>query len=475
MYLEGMVCLLADNITVHEQKMIHQTVLTPIRGDYDVVVAGGGASGIMAAVAAARHGVSVALIEYGPVMGGDMLAGGISWLSFFNLFGQFHTEPKQLLYGIPFEMIQKLEREGSSPGFYNDLGPETQESRGTHADREAIKQIFFHLAEENGIQVYLNTLVCGVLQEQGKIGGVILQSNTQRFIFRAKNVIDCTGDGDVAFLAGANCREFPSHGVGMAFGVSNVNFDRALDFGRSYNAMIHDCTGENGRYKGKLVKYALRTARIPELKEPVAASGIHSSFCMTISHDNEASYINGVNVPGGGNCLDSVKTTDTILDLRENIKKSAIFLQKEIPGFEKSYLSWSSPVIGPRRTRYVECEYDISQEHVQKGLIPEDSIGLFGSQDAHFLGHVIDGGKWYGIPYRALLPKFIDNMLVAGRMITSDWIAHMSTRLIGSCFLQGQAAGTAAALAVLSGCSVRELNITLLLQTLKKDNVYLEN
>lgn len=438
-------------------------------------MAGGGAAGIMASVAAARRGAKVILVDCAPVLAGDMLAGGISWLSFFNLFGQFNTEPKQVLYGIPYEMIQRLEGEGRSPGFYDDLGPETQESRGTHADREAIKQVFFQLACENNVHVYLETYVSNVMMEGNKINGLVLQASTGRFAISAQVVLDCTGDGDVASLAGANCKEMPSHGVGMAFGVSKVDFDKALAFGRSYNAMIHDCTGERGRYAGKLVKYALRTARIPKLKDGVEKSGIHSSFCMTISHEGEASYINGVNVPGGGNALDSEKSTDTLLELRANIKKSAAFLKKEVPGFENTYLSWSSPTIGPRRTRYVECEYDISQVHVQSAVIPDDSIGLFASQDAHFLGHVIDNGMWYGIPYRALIPKFVENMLVAGRMITSDWIAHMSTRLVGSCFLQGQAAGTAAAMAVREGCSVRELDVQSLQTALREDGVFLED
>lgn len=467
-----MVCSLAEK-EIRERKVLREELRTEYLGECDVFVAGGGAAGVFAAVAAARKGARVMLAEAGTVLGGDMLAGGISWLSFFNLFRQFQTEPKQLLFGMAFELIQRLEKLSCSPGFYDDLGPETQESRGTHADREAIKRVFYQLIRENGIRLFLTALVTDTITDKGKLGGVTVQTGSGRFAIRAKTVIDCTGDADVAFHAGANCVQFPNHGVGMAFGVSNVDFDKALEFGRAHHAMIHDCTGERGRYKGKLVKYALRTERIPELKQGVKESGIHGSFCMTISGEGEASYINGVNLPDGGNGLDSEEATRTILTLRRNIRKSADFLKKQIPGFENSYLSWTTPVAGPRRSRYVECEYDISGYHVASGVIPEDSIGLFGSQDAHFLGHYIEGGGWYGIPYRALLPKFVENLLVAGRMITSDWIAFMSTRLIGSCFLQGQAAGTAAALAVKEGCTVRELDTGLLCRTLKEDGVYL--
>ena len=107
--------------------------------------------------------------------------------------------------------------------------------------------------------------------------------------------------------------------------------------------------------------------------------------------------------------------------------------------------------------------------------VPEDSIGLFGSQDAHYLGHYIEGGKWYGIPYRALLPKFVENLLVAGRMISSDWVAHMSTRLMVSCFVQGQAAGTAAALSIRNNCTVRQLDAQALRSVLRANGVFLDN
>lgn len=452
---------------------IQETVCVPVRKKYDVIVAGGGTAGVLAAVAAARRGAQVALIECNALLGGDLLGGGISWLSYFNVFKQFNVEPKQLVFGLAYELIERLEAAGDSPGFYDDKGPETQESRGTHGDREGLRRMLFQMTKESGVAIYLDTLVCGVMKDGIRINGLILQSSAQRFALQAQVVIDCTGDGDVAHLAGANCHEFPNHGVGMAFGVSNVDFEKAFAFGRAHKALVHDCTGTKGRYAGKPVKFTLRTGKIPALKEGVRWSGIHSGFGTTIARDGEASYINGVNIAGGGNGLDSEKATHTIVTLRDNIKKSVRFLREEIPGFENAHLSWTTPVVGTRRARYVECEYDISAQHVAQGVIPEDSIGIFGSQDAHYLGHVIEGGKWYGIPYRALVPKFVENLLVAGRMISSDWIAHMSTRLIVSCFLQGQAAGTAAAMAARNGCTVRELDVKQLRNALREDGVYL--
>jgi len=458
-------------MSIQQKKYIKESFQTPIEESCDVLVVGGGAAGVVAAVAAARQGAKTILVECTPVLGGNMLAGGISWLSYFNVFKEFDAEPKQLVYGIAYELNQRLIKEGGAPGFYDDLGPHTQESRGTHADREVLKCTLLKFLEENGVTIYLRTFFVDAIMEDNAIKGGVFQFKSHRFGILAKNTIDTSGDADVAFRAGANCREYPGHNVGMSFGMSNVDFDKAVAYGEKHNALVHLCYATEGERKGKLCKYALRTGLIPELKEGVEESGIHSSFCMTISNDGEATYINGVNVPDG-NGIDSEKTSETIILLREYIKRSAAFLREHIPGFENAYLNWTTQTVGSRQSRYVECDYDIPAEEISTGVIAADSIAIFGGQDAHYKGHTIEGGKWYGFPYRALLPKFVENLTVAGRMISSDWVSWMSTRLIVACFIEGQAAGTAAALAAAKNCTVRELPVDLLQATLKKDGVY---
>lgn len=455
-----------------EQKILQKEQNTPIRNECDVLVVGGGSAGVAAAIAAARKGAKTILVERYPLLGGDLLAGGLSWLSYYNVFREFNAEPKQLVFGIANEMAQRLIAEGSSPGFYEDMGQWTQESRGYHVERERMKGFFYEFIEENGIQLYLNSLVSDTIVEDGTIKGVIIQSKTSRFAIMSKVVIDTSGDGDVAYYAGANCHEYKTHGVGMAFGLSNVDLDKAMKYGEEKKALTHKCYATQGEMKDKIVKYGLRTYYIPELKKAQKASEIHGSFCVESAHEGEATYINGVNTDGS-NIIDSRKSTDTIIRLRENIFKSVKFLNNNIPGFEKAYLNWTTPIAGARQTRYVECLYDITADDVSDGIIPEDSIGLFGGHDGHYAGYVIKEGKWYGIPYRALIPKFVGNLLVAGRMLSSSWITYMSTRLVVACFIQGQAAGTAAALAIQSNCSVADLDVSRLQEVLKSDGVYL--
>ena len=151
----------------------------------------------------------------------------------------------------------------------------------------------------------------------------------------------------------------------------------------------------------------------------------------------------------------------------------AELLKERVGGFENAFIDWLSPVTGIRFVRQVECDYDITQDDINNQIIPKDTIGLYGTQDAHSKGFDIKGGGYYGIPYRALLPKKVENLLVAGKMISSDWVVWMSTRLAGACFLQGQATGTAAAMAAKSGKTVRSLDTDELRSTLKKDGVFL--
>lgn len=460
-----------------KRKWIH-SVKIPILKKCDVLVVGGGASGIVAAIAAARKGMKTILVERNPLVGGDMLAGGLSWLSYYNLFREFQVEERQLVFGIGYEIVRRLVEMGGSPGFYIDYAPYTQESKGTHGDRECIKTLFLKMLHEEHVDILLNTLFLDALVEEknyidgNEIKGAIVQNRTNRFAIQAGVVIDASGDGDVAFQSGANCKEYESHGVGMAFGVTHVNFEKALNFARQKNAVAHEAYGQTGEMQGKIVKYSLRTYFIPELYEKVKESGIHNSFCIESSHGGEGTYINGVTVPNS-NIIEPGAATRTIIDLRRRLFKSADFLKENIPGFEETELNWCTQIPGARQTRCVDCRCSISAEDVTNGNIPEDTIGLFGGQDGHYAGYKIKNGGWYGIPYRALIPNFIRNLLVVGRMLSADWVAYMSTRLNVSCFIQGQAAGTAAAMAIRNDCIVSDIDIEALRDELRNDGVYL--
>ena len=178
------------------------------------------------------------LLERNAVLGGDLLAGGLSWLSFYNLYREFKVPPKQVVFGIGYEITQRLLEMGGSPGFYEDIAPFTQECKGTHGDRECMKRLFFHMAEEAGVEILTEALFMEAVVEEENyilgnvIRGAVVQERGRRYVIKTKVAVDASGDGDVAWHAGANCKEYPSHGVGMAFGMTNVDFDKALHYAR---------------------------------------------------------------------------------------------------------------------------------------------------------------------------------------------------------------------------------------------------
>ncbi len=147
-------------------------------------------------------------------------------------------------------------------------------------------------------------------------------------------------------------------------------------------------------------------------------------------------------------------------------------LQTNVPGFENAFLNRTSPFVCVRRTRVVVCEYDITIDDIVEGRGFEDEIARYGFHDLA-PRYIVDRGGSYGIPYRAIIPKGIDNLLVAGRMITSTYEAHMSTRNSVCCMAQGHAAGTAAAMAALRDIPPRQLPINELQDMLESQDVYL--
>jgi hypothetical protein len=162
------------------------------------------------------------------------------------------------------------------------------------------------------------------------------------------------------------------------------------------------------------------------------------------------------------------------LEVRKRMAKAVELFRKYVPGCEKAFMARTSPTLCIRRGRFIKCDYDISHEDVIEGRHFDDDVMAYGFHDSAPRYQVKDGGT-YGIPYKALRVAGIENLLVAGMMITSDHRAHMSTRNTVSCMGQGQAAGTAAALCAAKNCGTRELSYSRLRQALENDGVYFES
>ncbi len=454
---------------------ITENLQTPVRDTYDVIVAGGGTAGVTAALASARNGARTALIERFNFLGGSMIEGAGPLHSFFNVFKPFGAEKVQLVRGIPQEIVDRVAAAGGSPGHLEqDMGG-SYDSVITAIDWEIFKEVIMEMMTEAKVDVFLHTMIAGALTEGKKVTGVIIQSKSGREALRAKTVVDTTGDGDVAAWAGAGftkCHQ--KHGVGYPFGMANVDLPRLMHFceekGIVRQQVLLDKGEGIGPDKDCYFRIGFQFDRLEPLRDYMIQNGMWGPLGLAY-HLRDYNYMNGAAL-NDVDSTDARAVTDAEIRLRRQVMTFAAMLKKYIPGFENAYVYRTPIHIGVRYSRVIDCEYDITNEEIVNCARFDDEILLYGFHDSAPRITIKNGG-WYGLPYRALIPKGIDGLLTAGRLITSEQEAHMSTRNTVSCMAQGQAAGTAAALCARDGIAPRNLDIRLLQNTLKKQGVFL--
>jgi len=402
----------------------------PVRR-FDVVVAGGGTAGVVAALAAARQGAKTALIEVKGYPGGTVTEGGTALHSFYNLWTAFPgVKKRQVVRGIAQEIIDRLLKIGACSG---------------HA--------------------------AGAIVDGSRIRGVIAESRSGREAFYAKCFVDCTAYGDLAAYAGADFTEPNDYAVVNSIGVANVSLEKLHDFLEKHDAISQLAKGRRSGKDGQIVRIQGRSAKIPGDfgKE---AGKIGMSMVTTTVHDNYFMFIKlNFKMPVSPTNRDEVAKAE--LELRRRQFRAIELFREYIPGCEKAFIARTSPKLCIRRGRLIACDYDISHEDVIEGRHFDDEVMVYGFHDSAPRYQIKDGGT-YGIPYKALCVAGIENLLAAGMMITSDHRAHMSTRNTVSCMGQGQATGTAAALCAAKNRGTRELRYNDLREALTKGGVYFE-
>ena len=445
----------------------------PVR-HFDVVVAGAGTAGVIAAIAAARTGASTILVEAKGYPGGTAVEGGTALHSFYNLWKAFPgVEKKQLVRGIPAEMVDRLTARGGATGYAEMMKQYEYDSVCTAIDTEMYKLNAFEMLDEAGVYICVNTLLAGVIEEKGSVKGVILESRSGREAIYALSFVDCTGYADMAAHAGALFTEPNDYDVVNSMGLANVNVERYFSFLSSQDAVGQLAFGMRSGVPNQIVRLGSEGANgFPD--EFVKGAGeIGMSAISTTVHDDYLMFIKlNLQLPQSPTDRDTVAKAE--LELRKRMQKGVDLFNKYIPGFERAFISRTSPNLVIRRGRLINCDYDITHEDVIEGRHFEDDVFVYGFHDMAPRLQIRDGGS-YGIPYRALCVKGLDNLYVSGMMITTDHRAHMSTRNTVSCMGQGQASGTAAALCALNAYGSRQLPFTLLHDELEKQGVYFES
>lgn len=436
---------------------------------YDVVVVGGGPAGVCAAIAAARNGAKVLVVEQGNCLGGMATQGLVGpFMTCYDKSGRH-----QIINGLFEEIVAEMVRRGGAihpRGVRAGTAYTAWITRGhdhvTPFDSETLKFVLDDKVAEANVDILYHATLVRPLMDGRRICGVeVLTKGGSRWL-GAKIVIDATGDGDVSFLAGAPCvsgdpgRNGAMQPCTTFFRVSGL----PLSLVERYRA---DHPGE------RLFASAVREAKAAgewTIPRP------HVNCYLTPRKDEwfvNVSRMNGVD-PTDPRQLSDAETLGR-RQVREVMNLFNKYVSKDVR------LSALATTLGIRESRHVLGEAVVDKDDILGGHVPDDSIALCayaidlhggkGASGTLFL--TVEKGEYYGIPYRALVPKTVENLLVAGRCISATSVAAASLRVMPPAMATGQAAGTAAALCVKTGTTPRNLKVSDLIATLRSQKVFL--
>jgi hypothetical protein len=435
-----------------KQVTIRRTI--PIRHEADVFVAGGGPSGIAAAVSAARQGRSVFLAERQNCLGGMGTAG------LLPVFMPFTDGVNFLAGGIGREIKERLTRAGGN-------GPGSDVT----IRAEVLKRVYDDLIAESRAEFCFHAQLIGVEMNGNRAAMAILAGKSGLFAVRAKLFIDCTGDGDLATWAGAPYEKGDAQGNMMAGTLCSLWAGIDWKVAAKEGLPFQDKRLEEA-FKDKV--FTIEDRHLPGMTrtgENLGGGNIGHTF--------------------GVDGTDERSLTKAVIWARKSLLEYERYYKKYLRGFEEMELAATGATLGIRETRRIMGDYVLNLDDFKKRGVFEDEIGRFSYPvDIHasrasaadyqkFLAEFkalrYGRGENYGIPYRSLIPKKLSNVLVAGRCISTDRYMQSSIRVMPGCFITGQAAGIAAVLAVEKQTDTRGVDVKELQRRLKRVGAYLPN
>ena len=443
----------------------------PIRADTDVLVCGGGCAGAVAALAAAREGVGVVLVEQHGFLGGANTAAQVNGVGGW----QYDLDGQPLVRGLPLEAMERIARiGGADPELVRRLSEPVDRPDYTdgglgcfwiRTSPEHVKRALDDLLIEAGVHLLYRASAAYPIVEERRTVGAFIESKSGREAIRANVVVDCTGDGDIAARAGA---EFeigrPEDGacqpMSLIFTVDGANVPQ-LWYGRPEDDPETDPLRRN-RFAG-----AVRLAR--EREELVLNP--NDLFCAATPVHQSNPHLRAVNFTRvlGKRATDVEQLTQAEIEGRRQVQEAVDFMHRYVPGCEGAHLVSTAPQIGIRESRRILGDYVLTGDDVQGAADFPDVVArgvylldLHNPTDYGEPSMLVLLDAPYSIPYRCLLPRGLDGLLVAGRCISGDHRALASYRIQSHAMAIGQAAGTAAALSAARDVTPRQLDVELL-------------
>jgi hypothetical protein len=422
----------------------------------DVLVVGSGPAGLSAALAAARAGVQTTLLERYGCFGGNITQVGVEGFAWYRHPTTIDSE------GIGPELEARARAMGAA-------SPEPQST--SHAlDAEMFKHVADVLVEEAGIYPMLHRMCVAPIMDGASIRGVIVESKAGREAILAQRVIDATGDADIAAQCGAPIRKTPREqmmATSVMFSMSGVNKARFIEAVKA-DPQTYSDWGGNGEWDietdgkedelfspflRKPFKKALEAGLLPPNLATIAGTW------GGVSDQGDLTYLNLVHLADCDGTNPDDLTRGEIEGRRQAVLAVAA-LKQFMPGCEEAKLRNFGMTLGIRDTRKIDAVYNMTETDVREQARFDDSIGIFPEFiDGYGVLILPTTGRYFHLPYRAMLPRGIDNLLVAGRSIGGDKMSHAAVRNMMCCAVTGQGAGVAAAVSLKTGQPLNRLDL----------------
>jgi hypothetical protein len=434
---------------------------TEVFGEYDVVVLGGGMAGIAAATAAARAGASTLVIERYGFFGGMGTAAGVT--NFCGLHANVHGEIQQVVHGVTDDLLGRIDRLGGLRAPHDVFGKTWAQAYDTASFKIAADD----LVAASGAHILFHAVAAGVvMSDERKVSALLVETRSGRRAVLGRVFIDASGDADLAVWAGAPWELGDGQG-GMLYPSTMFRLNAVAPGAAEARAWegIPALMAAAEREEG--MRFPRKTPIIRPQK-----NSIEWRANVTQVTNPDGSAVDGT---------DAAQLSYGEIEGRRQIRDSFAFLRARVPAFRDSYIVDIPPQLGLRETRRVLCDVMMTEEDVLGCASFDDSIGVNGWPiEAHVAGDVLF--KWQDIPasrgfnhlpYRMLLPRRLDNVLVAGRCAGMTHMGQSAARVSGACLVMGEAAGTAAAMAARGSGNSRDVAILSLQRSLAERGVFL--
>lgn len=443
----------------------------PVKDEVDILVVGGGPAGIMAARAAAESGLKVMLIESRGYLGGNLTLG-------LPILGYLGRKGNQVVEGLPQMLIDRLRARGKA----SEHKPCKNHVSLTIIDSEEVKDVALEMLEDVGVKILFYVFCSDVIKEGNDVKGVIIESKEGREAILAKTVIDCTGDGDVAFRAGVECHKGDADGgmqpPTLMFCMRGVNVQELRD------AIVNrpeefdmDVMPTEQFKKGPFIVVGFRK-KIEEAREKGYSIPVARTILITGLADDEI-WVNMSRVCG----VDSTNPTsytDGEITARMQNDEIERYLRDFIPGFEHAWRDKVAAFMGIRESRVIKGKYVLTADDILSCRKFDDAVGVASYPvDIHHSHGDDCTMMWcpdcYDLPYRMLVPEKVVNLLVAGRCASMTHEAMASARVMSTCMVMGEAAGRAAKIAIEEGVPVSKVNVEAVREDLRENGAYLRD